>query len=308
MQVVRPLDVRREARSRPRRLPPAPRPRRASASAGRALGARRATPTASAPPTRTARCRAARTTCARAGRGPDVCCVGDHDDAFGAPPASAARRQRDVVRRADRLEIVDGRCRCAPSRARARPRSRRRSLRRRHQQAAFDLKADVHGRRGVRERADGHEIGAGRGQRRQPVERDAAGDLDARAAAACRRRRSRISASGMLSTRSSRRRPRAPRPPPRASAPRPRPAAPAARARTAATAVGHAAGQPHVVVLDQHGVVEPGAMVRRAARAHRVLLERAQRRRRLARVEDDDPAARPRRRTRARSVAMPDSR
>ena len=52
---------------------------------------------------------------------------------------------------------------------------------------------------------------------------------------------------------------------------------------------GDAAGEPDVVVLDQDAVVEAGAMVAAAAGAHRVLLERAQRRRRLARVEHGDP-------------------
>ena len=51
-----------------------------------------------------------------------------------------------------------------------------------------------------------------------------------------------------------------------------------------------AAREPDVVVLDQDPVVEARAMVAAAAGAHRVLLERAQRRRRLARVEDGDPA------------------
>ena len=54
----------------------------------------------------------------------------------------------------------------------------------------------------------------------------------------------------------------------------------------------HAAGEPDVIVLDQNRVEEAGAMVRGAARRDRVLLERAQRRRRLARVEDRDAAGR----------------
>ena len=41
-----------------------------------------------------------------------------------------------------------------------------------------------------------------------------------------------------------------------------------------------------VVVLDQHRVVEAEPMVAAAADAHRVFLERAQARRRLARVDD----------------------
>ena len=53
-----------------------------------------------------------------------------------------------------------------------------------------------------------------------------------------------------------------------------------------------AAGQPDVVVLDQNAVVEPHAVIDGAAGAHRVLLERAQQRRGLARVEHDDAPAR----------------
>ena len=41
-----------------------------------------------------------------------------------------------------------------------------------------------------------------------------------------------------------------------------------------------------MIVLDQHRVVEAEAMVGAAARAHRVFLERAQDRRRLARADD----------------------
>ena len=68
-----------------------------------------------------------------------------------------------------------------------------------------------------------------------------------------------------------------------------------------------AAGQTHVVVLDQDPVVEAAAMVRAAAGAHGVLLQRAQRRRRLARVEDvmRPPAASTNRRV---SVAIPERR
>ena len=49
-------------------------------------------------------------------------------------------------------------------------------------------------------------------------------------------------------------------------------------------------GEPLVVVLDQDGGVEPGAMVGAAAAAHGVLLEDAQRRRGLAGIEDGDAA------------------
>jgi hypothetical protein len=53
----------------------------------------------------------------------------------------------------------------------------------------------------------------------------------------------------------------------------------------------HASRQPDVVVLDQDRVEQPDAMIRRAAGADGVLLQHAQRGRRLARVEDGDPAA-----------------
>ena len=53
-----------------------------------------------------------------------------------------------------------------------------------------------------------------------------------------------------------------------------------------------AARQPLVVVLDQHTVVEPLAVIRAAAAAHRVFLEIAKRRRRLARIEHGDAVAR----------------
>ena len=54
----------------------------------------------------------------------------------------------------------------------------------------------------------------------------------------------------------------------------------------AAHGLGDAAAEPQVVVLDQDAVVQAEAMVRAAAAAHGELLQRAQARRRLARVED----------------------
>src|SRR4051812_30522457 len=47
----------------------------------------------------------------------------------------------------------------------------------------FDFKADVDGRRRVRQRADRHEVGAGGGQLGNALERHAARDLDLRASA-----------------------------------------------------------------------------------------------------------------------------
>ena len=62
--------------------------------------------------------------------------------------------------------------------------------------------------------------------------------------------------------------------------------------RVRSTAAVDAAGEPDVIVLDQHRVEQSDAMVRRAAGAHRVFLERAQRRRGLSGVEHGDPPAR----------------
>ena len=56
------------------------------------------------------------------------------------------------------------------------------------------------------------------------------------------------------------------------------------RARSSAGA--HAAGQRDVVVLDQHRVVEPEAVIGAAAEPHRVLFEGAQSRRGLAGADD----------------------
>ena len=53
----------------------------------------------------------------------------------------------------------------------------------------------------------------------------------------------------------------------------------------------HPAGERGVVLLHEHGVVEPGAVARAAAGAHRLLLERAQAGRGLAGVEDPDACA-----------------
>ena len=65
---------------------------------------------------------------------------------------------------------------------------------------------------------------------------------------------------------------------------------PAARSRS--TAVRDSSGEAQVVVLDEDRVVEAQPVVRAAAAAHGVLLERAQAGRRLARVEEDRAGAR----------------
>ena len=68
-----------------------------------------------------------------------------------------------------------------------------------------------------------------------------------------------------------------------------------------------AAGQSDVIVLDEHRIEETDAMVGARRRRHGVLLQHAQRRRCLARVENRDPAAGGVDEPRAR-VAMPESR
>ncbi len=50
----------------------------------------------------------------------------------------------------------------------------------------------------------------------------------------------------------------------------------------------HTARQADVIVLDQHGIEQPDAMIGRAAGTNGVFLQGPQRRRGLARVEDDD--------------------
>ena len=60
------------------------------------------------------------------------------------------------------------------------------------------------------------------------------------------------------------------------------------RVRIDVTALRDAAGEADVVVLDQDAVVQAAAMIDAAAGTHGVLLQRAQRRRRLARVEHGD--------------------
>ena len=64
-----------------------------------------------------------------------------------------------------------------------------------------------------------------------------------------------------------------------------------------------AAGDGDVIVLDEHRVVEAEAMIGAAAGAHRVFLERAQERRRLARADDARLGVRDRPPTSARGRA-----
>ena len=143
----------------------------------------------------------------------------------------------------------------------------------------------------MRQRADRHVVGAGRRELRHPRQRHAARDLGLRPARGTGATASTMSAVDRLSSRMM--------------------SAPASSASsTCAEALRldlgrhlavrpaharhrrhHALRQPDVVVLDQDAVVQPAAMIDAAAGAHGVLLERAQQRRRLARVEDDDAPA-----------------
>jgi hypothetical protein len=50
--------------------------------------------------------------------------------------------------------------------------------------------------------------------------------------------------------------------------------------------LGQSSGSSDVIVLHQHCIVKPEAMIRAAAATHRVFLERAQTRRGLARLDD----------------------
>ena len=126
----------------------------------------------------------------------------------------------------------------------------------------------------MRERADGDEVDAGLGDRADGVERDAAGRLELGAAGderdgareLGRRHVVEQDPVGAGVERLAHLR--------RASRTRPRPAGRSPGRGATASAID--AGEPQVVVLDQDAVVEAEAVVRAAAAADRVLLERAQ--------------------------------
>ena len=141
-----------------------------------------------------------------------------------------------------------------------------------------------------------------------PLERHAAGDLDLRAPARAADGLAHVVERQVVEQDRCRRRPRAPRRPRRGSAPRPRSAGPGAACARADTAAATPPASRMWLSLIRIASYEPDAMVRAAAGADRVLLERAQRRRRLARVEDRDAAAggvdeAPRRAWRCRTAA-----
>ena len=264
-------------------------------------------------PRHRARRRAARTTSRP--RRPRPARLRARDDRRPLGRAALGERRRDVVgrarlRRSSAAASPNGAAPLRRSARRAPPRgpeaagrtSRACRPTMRHRAAAshvrLELEAQIRGRRRVRQRADRHVVGAGRRELGHPIERDAAGDLDLRAAARSGARPRGSSSIDRLSSRMM--------------------SAPAASASStcsrlcASISIGisgrarlHRAGplpstppaEPDVVVLDQDAVVQAAAMVRAAAGADGVLLERAQRRRRLARVEDGDRGRRRHRRT-----------
>ena len=134
--------------------------------------------------------------------------------------------------------------------------------------------------------------------RGQPLERDAAGDLDARAAANPRHgvahaRIRRLSSMMMSALAAARRRP------PSRLCVSTSIGSPCRRRAHAPDGLDDAARHADVIVLDQHAVVEADAVIDAAAATHGVFRERAQRRDGLARVEHRD-RARPRPRRTAR--------
>ena len=152
----------------------------------------------------------------------------------------------------------------------------------------LQVEREVEDRRRVREPADRQVVDAGRGDLARAVEREVARglELDRLGPRPAPRRRPRAAAASACCRAAGTARPRRP------------PRAPAARvsastwmgtsgnrARTASIAARHRAGGDHVVVLDHRDVVQAHALVRAAAAAHRVLLQRAQPRGRLAGVE-----------------------
>ena len=186
-QIVRPLDVgaqpghaldrfrqRHARRERHERGRPVRRDARAAWAPGR--------------PRHTARSRRRKPVRPRRPR-PAVCASAIDDGAL----VLAARRQvaRDVVGRPDRSEKNERASETAEARAQPAAATRRSSRVSEVSaveavQRRLDLKADVHGGRRVRQRADRDVVGAGRRQLRDAFERHAAGDFDLGAAARAR--------------------------------------------------------------------------------------------------------------------------
>ena len=171
------------------------------------------------------------------------------------------------------------------------------------------VQAEVEGRAGVGQRADGDEVDAGLRDRARPC--PAAGrrwpPAGRRGTGRARATAARRSARPMLSSRMS--------PAPAASASRtwsrcrtrPRAAGPARRRARPRIAAADPARRRHVVVLDQRGVAEAHAVVDPAAAAHGVLLQLAQPGRGLAGVAHRACRCRPPRRpTPCVAVAIPD--
>ena len=118
-------------------------------------------------------------------------------------------------------------------------------------------------------RADRHVIGAGRGQLRNAIERHAARNLDLRSAARRRDRLANLLEGHVVEEHDVRRRRQAPRRPPSRHCASTSIGRPAKLAHRATRLRGHSAGQADVIVLDQDGIEEAGAMVRAAARRPR---------------------------------------
>ena len=149
-----------------------------------------------------------------------------------------------------------------------------------------EQKADVQRRRRVRERPDADPVHAALGHRPDGLERDAARRLQLGAAGGQLHRAAQLAGRHVVEQK-----------PRHAGVERPshlleRRALdldrhPGGRVRQRAPRrLGHPARQRGVVLLDEDRVVEPAAVVHAAARQHRLLLERAQARGGLARVED----------------------
>src|SRR5215472_1468595 len=134
----------------------------------------------------------------------------------------------------------------------------------------LDFEADIDGRRRMGERADRDEVGAGFRELGNPFERHAAGDFDLCAARGSRHRRADLRGGHIVNEY-------------RVGAPVQRlvdlrqclrfdlDRQIGMRPASSIDRRGDTTGEPHVVVLDEHRVEQPDAMIRRAAHAHRVL-------------------------------------
>src|SRR5688500_8529982 len=136
----------------------------------------------------------------------------------------------------------------------------------------LDLKADVHRGRRMSERADRDVVGTGRGKLRQPIQRHAAGDLDLRAPVHEGHGLAHLGGAeivdedhvgggvdGVLDLRQTLRLDLDAQAGPMTA--------------RGANGIFHPAGEPDVVVLDEHGIEEASAVVGAAPGGNGVLLE-----------------------------------